>query len=51
VIFNFSFRFKLTEGIGFVNWNISMVYSVQQFQRNINKWMLNWCGVKNWVIR
>jgi len=51
VIFNFSFRFKLTEGIGFVNWNFSMVYSVQQFQQNINKWMLSWCGIKNWMIR
>jgi len=41
VIFNFSFCFKLTEGIGFVNWNFSMVSSVQQFQRNINRWMLS----------
>jgi len=38
-----SFCFKLTEGIGFVNGNFSMVYSVQQLLWNINRWMLNWC--------
>jgi len=31
VIPNVSFRFKLTEGIGFVNWNFSVLYSEQQF--------------------
>jgi len=51
VIFNFSFHFKLTEGIGFVNGNFSMVYQLRQFQQNITRWMLSWCGIKNWGIR